>query len=91
MPELLVKRIDSAAKSGGVSRAQFIAEACRMLLDRSDLVAGLGSIGAAVGRARASDVKTENAGGGIAEVTHHAGQQTPDHGTKPDMARGERV
>ena len=35
LPELLVKRIDAAAKSGGVSRAQFIAEACRMRLDGS--------------------------------------------------------
>ena len=33
LPEMLVKRIDSAAASGGVSRAQFIAEACRMRLD----------------------------------------------------------
>jgi hypothetical protein len=34
LPELLVTRIDAAAKSGGVSRAQFIAEACRKYLDR---------------------------------------------------------
>lgn len=33
LPETLIKRIDSAAASGGVSRAQFIAEACRMRLD----------------------------------------------------------
>jgi hypothetical protein len=33
LPELLVKRMDAAASSGGVSRAQFIAEACRMRLD----------------------------------------------------------
>jgi hypothetical protein len=33
LPEILVKRIDAAAESGGVSRAQFIAEACRMRLD----------------------------------------------------------
>ena len=33
LPEILVKRIDAAAESGGVSRAQFITEACRMRLD----------------------------------------------------------
>ena len=33
LPEMLVKRVDAAAASGGVSRAQFIAEACRMRLD----------------------------------------------------------
>ena len=33
LPAVLVARIDSAAKSGGVSRAQFIAEACRKMLD----------------------------------------------------------
>lgn len=32
LPEMLVKRMDAAAASGGVSRAQFIAEACRMRL-----------------------------------------------------------
>ena len=37
LPEILVKRIDSAAASGGVSRAQFIAEACRMRLDGCDI------------------------------------------------------
>jgi hypothetical protein len=34
LPEMLVLRIDKAAESGGVSRAQFIAEACRMYLDK---------------------------------------------------------
>jgi len=33
LPEMLVKRIDTAAASGGVSRAQFIADACRARLD----------------------------------------------------------
>jgi hypothetical protein len=33
LPEMLVKRVDAAAASAGVSRAQFIAEACRMRLD----------------------------------------------------------
>lgn len=33
LPEMLVARIDSAAASCRVSRAQFIAEACRMRLD----------------------------------------------------------
>lgn len=33
LPEVLVARIDKAAESGGVSRAQFIAEACRRRLD----------------------------------------------------------
>lgn len=33
LPEVLVNRVDAAAQSCGISRAQFIADACRMRLD----------------------------------------------------------
>ena len=70
VPEVLLARINAA---GGGDRTKWILEACRMRLD-------------AGGRARASDVKTENAGGDHIKVTHHAGQQTPDPSSKPNMA-----